>query len=86
MLATNPWLPQVEHIKSGTAQDFFEVNLNVFRSETIHRPLVRRLPVVLEVVFEGEELVERIARKKQGLRPTSRKRNPRSISEFGKQP
>src|SRR5580692_2075602 len=55
-----------------------------FRSETIHlKPHVRRLPVVLEVVFEEEQLAERIAWKKtERLRPQSRERNPRSQSHL----
>ena len=61
-----------------------------FRSETIRRkPRVRRLPVVLEVVFEEEQLAERIAWKKtERLRPQSRERNPRfTIAPgIGKQP
>src|SRR5580704_511864 len=96
MLATNPCLPQVEHIKSGTARDFFEVNLNVQRGAVPERNGALRTQA-RKIASGFDEKQQRIAwrvfvgisgaikkrkEKKQGSRPHTGERNPRSQSRL----
>jgi hypothetical protein len=76
MLATNLCLPQVEHIKSGTARDFFEVNLNAQRGAVPERngtlrTQARKLPVASmrsNNELRGGCLLEFPARSRKGKR------------------